>query len=162
MKLESLRDLLIEQVGDLYDAETRITRALPKMAEAATSPDLKQAFQKHLAETEGQIGRLDRVFECLGLGTVRKTCKAMEGLIAEGEETIKEEADPEVKDAALVAAAQRIEHYEMAGYGMVSAYAKLLGEDEVLGLFQETLAEEKATDAALSQLAESTINLKAE
>ena len=109
MKLESLRDLLIEQVGDLYDAETRITRALPKMAEAATSPDLKQAFQKHLAETEGQIGRLDRVFECLGLGTVRKTCKAMEGLIAEGEETIKEEADPEVKDAALVAAAQRIE-----------------------------------------------------
>lgn len=162
MKLESLRDLLVEQVSDLYDAETRITTALPKMVQAATSAELKQAFEKHLAETQGQIGRLERVFNHLGQTPARKTCKAMQGLIAEGEETIGEEADPEVKDAALIAAAQRIEHYEMAGYGTVSAYAKLLREDEVLQLLQETLAEEKATDASLSQLAETTINLQAE
>lgn len=161
MKLESLRDLLVEQLQDLYDAEHRITKALPKMAKAAATPELKAAFEKHLKETEGQIGRLEQAFEALGEKAKKKTCQAIKGLIAEGEETIEEEAEPEVKDAALIAAAQRVEHYEMAGYGSVSAYAKLLGEKAVLKLLQATFNEEKATDAALSELAESTINLEA-
>ncbi len=161
MKLESLRDLLVEQLQDLYDAEQRITKALPKMAKAATSPELKAAFKKHLAETEEHVARLEKAFEALGEKAKKKTCKAMQGLIEEGEETIKEDAEPEVKDAALIAAAQRVEHYEMAGYGSVSAYAKLLKDSTVLKLLQETLAEEKATDQALTELAESTINLQA-
>ena len=161
MKLETLRDLLIEQLQDLYDAENRITKALPKMAKAATSPELKAAFEKHLEETENQVSRLEQAFEALGEKAKKKTCQAIKGLIEEGEETIKEDAEPEVKDAALIAAAQRVEHYEMAGYGSVSAYAKLLGEKSVLKLLQATLAEEKATDKSLSELAESTINLEA-
>jgi ferritin-like metal-binding protein YciE len=161
VKIESLRDLLVEQLQDLYDAEHRITKALPKMAKAATSPELKAAFQKHLTETEGQISRLDQVFDAMGVKAKKKTCKAMQGLIEEGEETIKEDAEPEVKDAALIAAAQRVEHYEMAGYGTVSAYAKLLNEGAVLKLLRATFAEEKSTDEALTELAESTINLEA-
>lgn len=161
MKLETLRDLLIEQLQDLYDAENRITKALPKMAKAATSPELKAAFEKHLEETENQVSRLEQAFEALGEKAKKKTCQAIKGLIEEGEETIKEDAEPEVKDTALIAAAQRVEHYEMAGYGSVSAYAKLLGEKSVLKLLQATLAEEKATDKSLSELAESTINLEA-
>jgi len=162
MKLESLRDLLLEQVGDIYDAETRITKALPKMAKAATAPELKQAFEKHFKETQIHVQRLEEVFEHLGEKPKRKACKAMEGLIAEGEETIKEDAEPEVKDAALIAAAQRVEHYEMAAYGTVSAYAKLFKQKAVLKLFKETMAEEVATDEALTELAESTIIIKAE
>lgn len=161
MKLETLRDLLLEQLSDIYDAENRITKALPKMAKAATSPELKAAFEKHLTETEGQVARLEQVFELLGEKAKKKPCKAMQGLIAEGEETIKEDAEPEVKDAALIAAAQRVEHYEMAAYGTVSAYAKQLKEKDVLKLLKATLAEEKATDEALSELAESTINIEA-
>ncbi|WP_406699430.1 ferritin-like domain-containing protein [Singulisphaera sp. Ch08] len=161
MKLESLRDLLVEQLQDLYDAENRITKALPKMAKAATSPELKAAFEKHLAETKVQVERLEQVFEHLGEKAKKKACKAMQGLIEEGEETIKEDAEPEVKDAALIAAAQRVEHYEMAGYGTVRAYAKLLKETKVVKLLEATFAEEKATDEALSELAESTINVEA-
>ncbi|MFO0957404.1 MAG: ferritin-like domain-containing protein [Isosphaeraceae bacterium] len=161
MKLESLRDLLLEQLSDLYDAENRITKALPKMAKAASSPELKAAFQKHLKETEGQVERLEQAFEALGQKAKKKTCLAIKGLIEEGEETIQEDAEPEVKDAALIAAAQRVEHYEMAGYGTVCAYAKLLKEKEVLKLLKQTMAEEVATDEALSELAESTINLEA-
>lgn len=162
MKLASLRDLLVEQLQDLYDAEHRITKALPKMAQAAMSPELKAAFEKHLTETEGQIKRLDQAFEHLGEKAKKKVCKAMQGLIEEGEETIQEDAEPEVKDAALIAAAQRVEHYEMAGYGTVRAYAKLLKEPAVVKLLEATFAEEKATDEALTELAESTINLEAE
>jgi len=161
MKLESLRDLLIEQLRDLYDAEHQLTKALPKMAKAAASPELKAAFQKHLAETKGQIERLDQVFEVLGEKARKKACKAMQGLIAEGEETIKENAEPDVRDAALIAAAQRVEHYEMAGYGTVIAYAKLLKEEAVAKLLKATLSEEQATDEALTVLAESTINVEA-
>ena len=161
MKLETLRDLLLEQLQDLYDAEKRITKALPKMAKAATSTELKAAFEKHLGETEGHVERLEQAFETLGEKAKTKTCKAMQGLLAEGEETIKEDAEPEVKDAALIAAAQRVEHYEMAAYGTVSAYAKLLKEKAVLKLLQDTLAEEKATDEALTELAESSINVAA-
>ena len=161
MKLESLRDLLVEQLQDLYDAENRITKALPKMAKAASSPELKAAFEKHLKETEGHVKRLEKAFEALNEKAKKKTCQAIKGLIEEGEETIKQDAEPEVKDAALIAAAQRVEHYEMAGYGSVSAYAKLLKEITVLNLVQATLAEEKATDQALTELAERTINLQA-
>lgn len=161
MKLESLQDLLVEQLQDLYDAEHRITKALPKMAKAATSPELKAAFEKHLEETKGQIERLDQVFEALGEKPKKKACKAMQGLIEEGEETIKEDAEPEVKDAALIAAAQRVEHYEMAGYGTVRAYAKLLKKAAVVKLLEATFAEEEATDEALTELAESTINVEA-
>ena len=161
MKLASLRDLLVEQLQDLYDAENRITKALPKMAKAATAPELKAAFEKHLAETEGHVSRLEEVFGHLGEKARKKTCKAMQGLVEEGEETIKEDAEPEVKDAALIAAAQRVEHYEMAAYGTVSAYAKLLNEKAILKLLRATLAEEKATDEALTELAESTINVEA-
>jgi ferritin-like metal-binding protein YciE len=161
MKLESLRDLMVEQMQDLYDAEKRITSALPKMAKAASSPELKAAFEKHLKETENHVTRLEKSFDILGEKAKAKKCKAMEGLIAEGTETIEEDAEPEVKDAALIAAAQRVEHYEMAGYGTVSAYARLLNQPGVLELFQETMAEEEATDEALTRLAESTINLQA-
>ena len=132
------------------------------MAKAARSPQLKQAFEKHLEETKGHVQRLEQVFDHLGEKVKKKTCKAMEGLIAEGEETIQEDADPEVRDAALIAAAQRVEHYEMAGYGTLSAYAKLLKEKNVLKLLQATLAEEKATDEALTALAETAINVEAE
>jgi ferritin-like metal-binding protein YciE len=162
MKLESLQDLLVEQLSDVYDAENRITKALPKMAKAASSPDLKKAFEKHLKETEGQVARLEQVFELLGGKPKRKACKAMQGLIEEGEETIKEDAEPAVKDAALIAAAQRVEHYEMAAYGTVCAYAKQLKHKDVLKLLKETMAEEVATDEALSTLAETAINVEAE
>jgi ferritin-like metal-binding protein YciE len=162
MKLESLRDLLVEQLQDLYDAEHRIIKALPKMAKAATSSELKAAFEKHLTETEGQIERLDQVFTQLGEKAKKKACKAMQGLIEEGEETIKEDAEPEVKDAALIAAAQRVEHYEMAAYGTVRAYAKQLKEPAVVKLLEATYQEEEATDEALSELAESAINVEAE
>jgi ferritin-like metal-binding protein YciE len=161
MKLESLHDLLIEQLQDLYDAENRITKALPKMMKAASSSELRAAFAKHLKETEGQVTRLEQVFEHLGEKAKKKTCKAMQGLIEEGEETIKEDADAEVKDAALIAAAQRVEHYEMAGYGTVRAYAKLLKKTAVAQLLEQTYAEEKATDESLSMLAETTINVEA-
>ena len=161
MKLDSLRDLLVEQLQDLYDAEQRLTKALPKMEKAASSPELKAAFRKHLAETEGQVERLEQVFEQLGEKAKKKTCKAIQGLIEEGEETIKEEAEPEVRDAALIAAAQRVEHYEMAGYGTVRSYAKLLKETASVKLLEKTLAEEKATDEALTKLAESVINVEA-
>ena len=161
MKIETLQQLFIEQLRDLYDAESRLLKALPKMAKAATHPDLKAAFEQHLAETEGQVERLKQVFKLEDKAARRKTCKAMEGLIAEGEETIEEDAEPAVKDAALIASAQRVEHYEMAGYGTVMAYAKLLNETEALELLGQTLEEEKATDAKLTALAENVINLEA-
>ncbi len=161
MKLESLRDLLVEQLQDLYDAESRITKALPKMAKAAKSPELKAAFEKHLRETEGHVERLEQAFQALGETAKKKTCQAIKGIIEEGEETIQEDAEPEVKDAALIAAAQRVEHYEMAGYGTICTYAKLLKQQDVVKLLKQTMAEEVATDKALSELAESTINLQA-
>ena len=131
------------------------------MEKAATSPELKAAFKKHLKETESQVERLEQVFEHLGVKAKSKTCQAIKGIIAEGEETIKEDAEPEVRDAGLIAAAQRVEHYEMAGYGSVRSYARLLQEKEALKLIEATLAEEKATDEALTELAESTINVQA-
>jgi ferritin-like metal-binding protein YciE len=161
MKMSSLHDLLVYHLHDLYDAEKRLVKALPKMATAATSPELKAAFKKHLTETEGHVTRLEQAFEALAEKPFKKTCKAMQGLIAEADEMIENDGDPEVKDAALIAAAQRIEHYEIAAYGSVCAFAKLLEERGVWRLLQATLAEEKATNEALTALAESTINVEA-
>jgi ferritin-like metal-binding protein YciE len=161
MKLKSLNDLLVEQLEDLYDAEHRLTEALPLMAKAATSVELKSAFEKHLKETEGQIVRLELAFEHLGESARRKSCKAMKGLIEEGQDAMKENAEPEVKDAALIAAAQRVVHYEMAAYGTVRAYARLLNKEPVVRLLDQNYVEEKATDESLSALAESMINLDA-
>lgn len=157
-RLDSLEDLLIDQLKDLYDAEQRITKALPKMAAAAHSPSLKTAFLDHLRETEGQIVRLERVFTSLGKTASAVTCQAMKGLIAEGDEAVAAEGDPAVKDAALIAAAQRVEHYEMAGYGCVRTFARQLGKTEAAQLLQETLDEEGATDKKLTALAEMSIN----
>src|SRR5258706_8712481 len=127
MKLNTLRDLYIEQIRDLYDAEKQLTKALPKMAKAATSPKLKKAFETHLRETEGHVKRLEQVFGTLDMAPRGKKCKAMQGLIEEGSEMMDENGEPEVIDAGLIAAAQRVEHYEMAGYGTVRTYSPRLG-----------------------------------
>lgn len=161
MKLRSLQDLYVEELKDLYSAESQLLTALPKMAKAASAPELNKAFKDHLKETEGQVRRLETIFEKLGTSPKGKKCKAMEGLIEEGKETISEDADPSIKDAALIAAAQRVEHYEMAGYGCARTYARLLGHDDAAHLLQETLDEEGAADKKLTKLAETVINIKA-
>jgi ferritin-like metal-binding protein YciE len=160
MKMESLKELYVEELQDLYSAETQITKALPKMAKAATSPALRDAFESHLEETKEQIKRLDQIFENLGESSKGKPCEGMKGLLKEGGEWMKEDADPEVMDAGLIAAAQRVEHYEMAGYGTVRTYAELLGEDEAVALLETTLKEEKAADSKLSKVA-NKINVQA-
>lgn len=161
MKMEELEDLFHDELKDIYDAEHRIVKALPKMAKTATSPKLKKAFEDHLKQSEVHIQRLEEVFEIFGKKPVKKTCKAMQGLMEEGEEVIKEDMDPDVKDAALIGAAQRVEHYEMAAYGCLRTYAGHLGLDKAKKILQTTLDEEGATDEALTQLATSDINLKA-
>ena len=160
MAIRTFEDLLVDEIKDLYDAEHQLTKALPKMAKAATSPDLKSAFESHLKQTEGHIKRLEQVFEGLGKKPTRKTCAAMNGLVEEGSEVIEEEMDPEVKDAALIGAAQRVEHYEMAGYGTVRTFAHLLGHHDLEAILQETLDEEGAADEKLTSIA-SKINVKA-
>lgn len=160
-EFNSLEDLFCDQIQDLYDAEQRLTKALPKMAGAAESPQLQKAFEQHLRETENQINRLERVFALLNKDVESKTCEAMKGLIAEGDEVIQAKGDPDVKDAALIAAAQRVEHYEMAGYGTARTFAQRLGLQEAAQLLQETLNEEGATDHKLTELAEQAINVKA-
>lgn len=159
MKLRTLQDLLHDQVRDLYDAERQLTKALPKMAKAASTGSLRQAFETHLRETEGQIQRLEQVFEALGHSVKGKSCAAMEGIVEEGKEVIELNAEPAVKDAALIAAAQRAEHYEIAGYGTVCSWADLLGLHEVKRLMGETLQEEKRTDELLTRLAEEQVNV---
>ncbi len=161
MKIDSLQKLFVEELRDLYSAENQILKALPKMMKAATAPELKAAFEKHLKETEGQVERLETIFETLGEKPKGKTCKAMEGLVEEGSELMKEDIEPAVLDAGLIAAAQRVEHYEMAGYGTVRTYAKLLKHKDAEKLLKATLDEEAATDEALNELAESSINLQA-
>jgi len=161
-KLDTLKDLLIDELKDLNDAEHQITKALPKMAKAASNPQLQTAFTSHLAETEGQIRRLEQVFKALGLNPTRKTCEAMKGLLKEGDEVLEEKADPDVKDAVLIASAQRVEHYEMAGYGTVRTFARTLGLNDVAQLLQETLNEEGAADKKLTQIAERQVNPQAQ
>jgi ferritin-like metal-binding protein YciE len=137
----------------LYSAEHQITKTLPKLVKAATTPELKKAFENHLKETEGQIERLDRVFEILGKSPRGKTCAGMKGVLEEGAEMLKETEEGSIRDAALISAAQRVEHYEMAGYGSVREYAKLLGQNEIAKLLEKTLEEEKAADSKLGQVA---------
>lgn len=162
-KLESMHDLLVHELRDLYSAEKQITRALPKMMKAATSEKLKAAFEEHLEVTNVQIERLEEIFTELEVSSRGPKCAAMEGLVEEGSEIIehKKEADPAVLDAALIAAAQRVEHYEIAGYGTARTFAQHLGLDKVVELLQTTLDEEKETDVALTMLAESEINIEA-
>ena len=161
MKLKTLHDLYVDELKDLYSAEHQILKALPKMAEAATSPKLTKAFHDHVEETKEQVARLDKIFTKLDYSPRGKTCKAMKGLLEEGKEIIDGDAEPTVKDAALIAAAQRVEHYEMAGYGCVRTFARLLGEGWAADLLQETLDEEGAADKKLTKLAETVIYVEA-
>jgi ferritin-like metal-binding protein YciE len=161
MKLESLRDLYIEQLRDLYSAETQLVKALPKMADAATTPVLKTAFREHLDQTRQHVERLETIFRSLDLKPGGETCEGMEGLIKEGEAMIKSKGEPEAKDAGLIAAAQRVEHYEIAGYGTVRTYAELLGDEQAVRLLERTLQEEEDTDERLTEIAESTVNEEA-
>ena len=161
MKATNLQQLYVSELRDLYSAETQLTEALPKMAKAATHRDLKDAFQSHLQQTRQHIARLDTIFTNLGMNPSGKTCKAMKGLIAEGEEMIKD-TDESTRDAGLISAAQRVEHYEIAGYGCVRTYAKQLGDQSAVQLLQMTLDEEGDTDKKLTNLAESVCNIEAE
>ena len=151
--MESLQELFEEQLKDLYSAEKQITKALPKMAKAAASQDLKSAFENHLEETQGHVDRLDKIFETLGKSPRGKTCHGMQGLLEEGSEMISESEKGPVRDAGLISAAQRVEHYEMAGYGSVREFASILGQNEIASLLEETLEEEKAADEKLSGIA---------
>lgn len=160
--IETLHDLFLHQLQDIYYAENQITKALPKMIEKATSPELKQGFETHLRETEGQIARLEQAFEALGEKAKAVTCPAIDGIIKEANEVAGEVADKAVLDAALIAAAQAVEHYEITRYGTLIAWARQLGHTQVAGLLEETLEEEKATDDKLTTLAESKANADAE
>jgi ferritin-like metal-binding protein YciE len=159
--MESLQDLFVDQLKDLYNAEHQLIKALPRMAKAATDEKLKSAFEDHLEETRGHVERLEQIFEKMDESPKGKSCKAMKGLIEEGKEMMEEDAEPPVMDAGLIAAAQRVEHYEMAGYGCVRNYAKLLGDKEAARLLQETLDEEAAADEKLTSLADNGINRQA-
>ena len=155
MKANSLRELFVEELRDLYDAENQLIKALPKMAEGSASPELREAFEEHLEQTRNHVTRLEKLFAGLDEKPKGEKCKGMEGLVKEGSDLLKEnDIDPEVKDAAIISAAQRVEHYEIAGYGTVRTFAELLGEDEAVSLLEETLEEEKETDQKLTQLAE--------
>ncbi|MBA2270169.1 MAG: ferritin-like domain-containing protein [Chthoniobacterales bacterium] len=162
MKMESLDELLAEELKDIYSAEKQLLRALPKMAKKASSPELKRALQEHTEMTQRQVERLEDVFEALGKPAKAKTCKAMQGLIEEASEIMGEDASPAVLDAGIIAAAQKVEHYEIASYGTVRTWARLCGQEEAAGLLQETLDEESQTDERLTELAESFVNPKAE
>ena len=163
MKLESLRELFIEELQDLYSAEKMILKALPKMVEKATNASLRDGFEQHRIQTEGHVRRLDQIFDQLkdtDIDREDKKCKGMEGILKENEDLLKEDAEPEVLDAGMIAGAQRVEHYEIAAYGTVRTYASLLGDQSWAQLLQQTLDEEKQTDQKLSDLAE-RINLEA-
>jgi ferritin-like metal-binding protein YciE len=160
MKLETLRELLIDELKDLYSAETQITKALPKLVEASTAPSLQQAFEHHLGETKNHVSRLEQIFDRLNESPRGKTCEGMKGLLKEGDERVGEKGDPDVLDAGIIAAAQRVEHYEIAAYGSARTYAELLGEREIARLLSETLEEEKAADTKLTQVA-TKINVEA-
>ena len=157
MKVTNLEQLLQQELQDLYDAEKQLVRALPKMAKNASSDELKKAFKEHLDATKGQVERIERVFEVLGAKAKSRPCAAMKGLIAEGQEVMEENAPDVLKDLAIVGAAQRVEHYEMAGYGTARALAGRLGNEEAAGLLQETLDEEKEADEKLTEIAQSLL-----
>ena len=161
MEMNSLQELLIDEMRDLYSAETQITKALPKMAKKASNPQLKKAFETHLRETEGQIQRLQKIFDKLGKKPTGKKCAAMAGLVEEGKEMMGEDMDEDTMDAALISIAQKVEHYEIASYGTVRTWANLLGDDQTAKLLQQTLDEEGKTDKLLTELAENSINIEA-
>jgi ferritin-like metal-binding protein YciE len=161
LKLESVEDLFLAELRDLYDAENQLLKALPKLADAATAPALKMAFSQHLEETKGHVGRLDRVFRELDAKPSGETCEAMKGLVKEGEEFIQAKGEPTVRDAGLIGAAQRVEHYEIAGYGTARTLAKRLGHQEIATILQQTLEEEGEADRKLTAVAENEVNVRA-
>jgi ferritin-like metal-binding protein YciE len=161
MALKTLEDLFIHELKDLYSAEKQLVKALPKMAKASTSEKLRAGFEEHLAQTEEHVARLEQIFEQLGKAARAPKCEAMAGLIEEGQKLMEEEAEPAVMDAGLIAAAQRVEHYEIAGYGTARTFARQLGHREAAKVLQQTLEEESETNEKLTELAESEINLQA-
>jgi len=154
MSVDTVEKLFVEELRDIYSAEDQITKALPKLAKAASSNDLRTAFEHHLRETEGQIQRLNRVFEILGENPKGKTCDGMKGVLAEGSELLHETSAGGIRDEAMISAAQRVEHYEMAAYGSVRSFAQRLGRPQIAQLLQETLEEEKSADKKLTELSE--------
>ncbi len=161
MKLDTLQKLYTDELRDLYNAENQLVKALPKMAKAASSEELKDAFEKHLEQTKGHVERLEQVFEGLGEKPKGKTCRAMKGLIEEGSEILKEDGEDSVIDAGIIVAAQKVEHYEIAGYGSVRTFAHLLGQNKAAELLQTTLDEEAETNQLLNRFAESIVNPEA-
>jgi ferritin-like metal-binding protein YciE len=162
MELETLKDLYIHELKDLLSAENQLIKALPKMAKAATNEDLAAGFEEHLEQTKEHAARLEKILDSHDESSERPPkCKGMEGLLKEGEEMIEEEAEDEVRDAGLISAAQRVEHYEIAGYGCARTYAEILGDKKGADLLQRTLDEEGATDKKLTKLAKSVINVEA-
>jgi len=162
MQIDTLQKLYEDELKDLHSAERQIIQALPRMIKAATHEELKAALTEHLEVTKQQLARLDQIFEKLGKRGAGKKCKGMEGVLADGKELLEEDVAPEVLDAGIIAAAQHVEHYEIAGYGTARTYAELLGDPQAAKLLQQTLDEEKEADAKLTQLAESSINVEAE
>lgn len=160
MEHNELKELYIDELRDLYDAENKLVKALPKLAKAASSDQLRSGFEEHLEQTQGHVARLEEIFDALGEKPTGKKCAGMAGLVKEGEEIMDEDFSPEVMDAALISAAQRVEHYEIAAYGCVSSWAQLLGESEANALLEKTLEEEKETDHKLTELSEE-INVEA-
>jgi len=161
-KITTLEDLYTDMLKDLYSAEKQLVKALPKMAKAAQSPDLQKAFQNHLKQTEGHVDRIERIFSDMEGSPRGKKCAAMEGLVEEGSELLQEDIEPNVLDAGLIAAAQKVEHYEIASYGTVRAWAERLGKNRAVPLLQQTLDEESAANEKLTQIAESQANLVAQ
>lgn len=161
MALATMHDLMIAELKDIYSAETQLVKALPKMAKGANTPSLRKAFEDHLEQTQEHVSRLDQIFELLGTSPRGTKCKGMEGLLEEGADMLAEEGDDTVRDAGIIAAAQRVEHYEIAAYGSTLAFATLMGHTEIAGLLEQTLTEEKAADELLSAIAEDEVNVAA-
>jgi ferritin-like metal-binding protein YciE len=161
MKLDTLQKLYTDELRDLYNAENQLLKALPKMAKAASSEDLKEAFEKHLEQTKGHVERLEQVFEELDEKPKGKTCRAMKGLIEEGSEILEQDGEESVRDAGIIVAAQKVEHYEISGYGSARTFAHLLGQNKAADLLQTTLDEESETNEILNKLAESVVNPEA-
>ncbi len=160
-KLMNLQDLLVDHLKDLWSAEGQVLKALPKMARAATNPELRMSFEEHLQQTEAQRARIEEMFNYLEGSPRGKKCVGMEGLIAEGDEVLQEDMEPEVRDAALIAAAQKVEHYEISAYGTAATYADMLGNKEVANLLKQTLNEEEMTDQKLTKMAKMKVNWSA-
>lgn len=159
--MDSLEDLLHDEIKDIYDAEKQLTKALPKLAKKASNEELREAFEAHLEETQTHVERLERVFKQLGMPVRGKKCEGMQHLIAEGNDMIAECEDDDTRDAVMIAAAQKVEHYEIASYGTIRTWANMLGQQELAAIFEETLGEEKAADEKLTGIAESFVNAAA-